>query len=866
MKQPLDISIGQRLTMAFGLLVLLLGVFVGFVWSWHADSVRAEERLSEEIVPQVSQISAMKYALLNVGIATRAYIMQPEASRLEQQRSAVEAARADLRRVGELAERSQEETGDAYGAAAREIERFLGEANRVAALRTARRVTEAEEQVLAIARTDAVQRLHEFADLQNRRLAVALGTMAAARDNVSKGLLTASGLALIFLALVGFFTVRSIRRPTRRLLSVASALEAGDWRPALAWAPERSRGAESMAPARNEIFKLGRAFGAAAAALENREQRMRADALVASAAASSLQKEAIAAAALSGIAKHVHAEVGVMYWRERDSETLLPVARHALNGEAVPLRIGEGIPGQAAKERQVLVTRDIPRDSAFSVRLGYDQAPPKAVAAVPITFGEELRGAVLVASLRDFDDDALSFLRAAGLQLGIGFQNAYAHEQTERLLAEVRDKNEHIQSQNEELQAQNEEIQAQSEEIQAQSEEIQAQSEEILAQNDDLKQQAEDLRAHAAALTEAGARKSEFLGVLAHELRNPLAAITNSLIIVKRAPAGSEHSLRAQTVIERQAQQLVRLIDDLLDITRISQGKINIQRDRLDLTEVVRTCIEDLGAELETNGLAVELEVPDSAVWVEGDQARLCQILGNLMNNAIKFNDKGKTITVSLQTNERRGYAVLHVIDRGIGIDAELLPQLFRSFNQGVIAPGRTNTGLGLGLALVKELAELHGGSVEARSAGRGKGAEFIVRLPLAKAETVEPASNDADAGRRILVVEDNLDVAHTLRDVLTLEGHEVELAHSGAEALARAPVFQPEVVLCDIGLPEMDGYEVVRQLRADERVRPVFLVALTGYASQIDKDRAAEAGFDFHLAKPPSIESIKEILAALSQ
>src|SRR5690606_3955990 len=449
---------------------------------------------------------------------------------------------------------------------------------------------------------------------------------------------------------------------------------------------------------------------------------------------------------------------------------------------------------------------------------------------------------------RELDPDAVEFLADAGRQLGIGFQNLRAHAETQRLLVEVREKNEQIQAQNEELQAQNEEIQAQAEEIQA--------------QNDELKRHAEELRARSDMLAEADARKNEFLGVLAHELRNPLAAITNSLVIVRRTAPGGEQALRARAVIERQAQQLVRLIDDLLDVTRVSQGKIRIQRERLDLVDVVHTCIEDQRAALEASELELDLELPAHEVWVDGDRARLCQVLGNLLNNAIKFTDRGKRIQVALRP-QPRGQVTLHVIDSGIGIDPAFLPQLFRPFNQAAVTREHANSRLGLGLALVKELVKLHGGSVEARSEGRGRGAEFIVRLPQrAPAPAPGEAAPRGDA-RRILIVEDNEDVADTLQDLLALEGHEVEMASSGAQALERAWRLQPHVVLCDIGLPDMDGYEVARRLRADERLADVLLVALTGYTSTIDRQRATEAGFDYHLPKPPSIERMREIFRA---
>jgi signal transduction histidine kinase/CHASE3 domain sensor protein len=296
---------------------------------------------------------------------------------------------------------------------------------------------------------------------------------------------------------------------------------------------------------------------------------------------------------------------------------------------------------------------------------------------------------------------------------------------------ELRSQYEQIQSQNEELHAQNQEIQSQSEELQAQAEELQAQSEELHSQNEELTQQGSELRTQSDALVEANERKNHFLGVLAHELRNPLAPISNSIFILKRVEPGSEQAQRAQAVIERQTRHMIRLIDDLLDITRISQGKIRVQAEAMDVADAVRNCIEDQSSTLEQSGLQLALDMPAQPVRVRGDYTRICQVFGNLLSNAIKFTDKGGTVTVRLREDEKAREAVLEVQDTGIGLDPALLPQLFQPFSQGANAYTHTNGGLGLGLALVKALAELHGGSVAANSGGANKGSQFIVRLPL---------------------------------------------------------------------------------------------------------------------------------------
>jgi signal transduction histidine kinase len=293
------------------------------------------------------------------------------------------------------------------------------------------------------------------------------------------------------------------------------------------------------------------------------------------------------------------------------------------------------------------------------------------------------------------------------------------------------DRDRELRDQTERIQAQNEELQAQNEEIQSQAEEIQSQAEELLAQNEELIQQGGELRTHSDALAEADERKNHFLGVLAHELRNPLAPISNSIYVMKRVPPGSEPALRAQAVIERQMRHMIRLVDDLLDITRISQGKIRVEHVPVDLAALVRAGLEDQHGALETSGHVVEVNLPEEPVMVRGDQTRLSQVFGNLLSNAMKFTPAGGRIVVTVRRSHGRGEAELCVADNGSGIDGTLLPLLFKPFSQGANAYKQTNSGLGLGLALVKALVDLHGGTVSARSDGANHGAVFVVRVPL---------------------------------------------------------------------------------------------------------------------------------------
>ncbi|HET9594225.1 MAG TPA: ATP-binding protein [Anaeromyxobacteraceae bacterium] len=378
----------------------------------------------------------------------------------------------------------------------------------------------------------------------------------------------------------------------------------------------------------------------------------------------------------------------------------------------------------------------------------------------------------------------------------------------------------------------------------------------------------EALRRANLELEDADRRKDRFLGVLSHELRNPLAPIRNGLAILERAAPGSEPALRARSIIHRQVEQLARLVDDLLDVTRISRGKVQLARERLDLSALVQRTVDDHRPVFAEAGVALQLRPGPGPVHVQGDRNRLAQIVGNLLQNAAKFTPRGGTATVSVVSAEAEGRAVLRVSDTGAGLAPELVERLFEPFVQADATLDRSRGGLGLGLALVKELVELHGGEVAAHSAGPGHGSEFVVRLPLAAAAERAPAADPeiapAAGRRRVLIIEDNVDAADTLRDVLELAGHEVAVAYDGPQGVAAARRLRPEVVLCDIGLPGMDGFEVARALRADGALDGTVLVALSGYALPRDVERAAEAGFDHHVAKPPSLAALEAILDAL--
>ena len=369
-------------------------------------------------------------------------------------------------------------------------------------------------------------------------------------------------------------------------------------------------------------------------------------------------------------------------------------------------------------------------------------------------------------------------------------------------------------------------------------------------------------------LREAARHKDEFLAVLSHELRNPLAPIRNSVFVLERAAPESEQARRARDVIDRQTRHLARLVDDLLDVTRIARGKVKLQRGPVDLCDVVRRTVEDHRDTFAHAGVTLEVEAPSTPLLVDGDRTRLAQVLENLLGNSAKFTPAGGRTRVVVAEGGA-GFAEITVEDDGVGIAPAMLPQIFEPFVQAEATLDRSRGGLGLGLALIKGLVEMHGGTIAARSDGLGRGACFTVRLPGVPqpewAASAERKPADVGTARRVLVIEDNRDAGDSLVEALELTGHTVEMAHSGPEGLARARAFAPDVVLCDIGLPGMSGFEVARAMRADPLLSGSRLVALSGYALEDDVRKAHEAGFEDHMAKPPDLQALERLFARLA-
>jgi CheY-like chemotaxis protein/two-component sensor histidine kinase len=373
-------------------------------------------------------------------------------------------------------------------------------------------------------------------------------------------------------------------------------------------------------------------------------------------------------------------------------------------------------------------------------------------------------------------------------------------------------------------------------------------------------------------LKETDRRKDVFIATLAHELRNPLAPIRNAAAVLRFAPGLDPKVQWCRDVIDRQVQHMGALLEDLLDVSRLTRDMIRLHRERVELGTVIVQAVEATRPLVEGRRHELTLDLPPDPIEVDGDVNRLIQIFGNLLSNAAKYTDPGGHIRVTAERRHDR--AVVRVEDTGIGIRAENVDRIFELFSQ--VAPGAEGSeGLGIGLALVKALVDRHGGSVTARSDGIGQGSEFTVTLPVAPPSRIEPLEGMTTARRprdgthhhrRVLVVDDNVDAAESLAVILRIDGHEVRTTHDGMRAIEMADEFRPHVVLLDLGMPKLNGYEVARRVRGEAWGRDVFLVACTGWGQPEDRRRSKAAGFDHHIVKPVSPEAVLELVAASAE
>lgn len=446
---------------------------------------------------------------------------------------------------------------------------------------------------------------------------------------------------------------------------------------------------------------------------------------------------------------------------------------------------------------------------------------------------------------------------------------ASARAKLRSAVGQVEAANEALRARNAELSLTNEELQSSQEELRVLNEALNGTNAALGRKVEELQEIEEALRAAAAeneraerALREADRRKDEFLEVLSHELRNPLAPIRSCLHVLENAAADGAAAARAREIVSRQVAHLTRLVDDLLDVTRVAHGKLQVEQDLVDLSSIAQRTAEDHEGLFAARGVAFQVVLPPGPEWILGDATRLAQLTGNLLLNAAKFTSAGDSVVLSLDAQD--GIAVLRVSDTGVGIDPELMPRLFLPFSQGDAALDRRSGGLGLGLALVRGLVEAHGGTVDASSGGRGAGAELVVRLPLAAPPRPleEIAQVPPPRRTRVLIIEDNVDAADGLRLALEIDGHEVAVAYGGPAGLVTARERSPDMVLCDIGLPGMDGYAIAKALRDEPATRGAFLVALSGYGLPEDRRRSREAGFDAHLTKPATMPQLQEAVS----
>ena len=823
-----DLRVGSWLASGFGAAAVLLLVMGGLSLVLLARISAAERRQMDFVAPRAEAASRLERALLRAAITSRAYAIAADERTLASFHEARERFRDALAAFQAL---PKEPDGAAIAAELLPLAEQYAQGSDGLVTRASSGAPPEElvaaQAVLVGRREAALAKVHQYQRLMEIKAVDASAAMEQAR---ARAVQTLAVTAVLFLALLGgtaLLVARGVRRPALRLAEAARRLGEGDHAAAAALAaPPGGREAP-----RNELAALGRTFGRMALDLQARDARIQAQAeelrhqnealqsqqeelqaqaeeLQAQAEELQAQNEELQAQQEELQAQTEELEAQGDDLRERDERlrTSEERHRHLFQHLSEGFAVHEMIWGPAGEPADY---RFLEVNPAFERLTGMTREQ-----AVGHTVRELLPG-IEPEWLERYGEVArtrrpVRFEGWAG-SLGRYFEVVAFSPEPGQFAALFFDVTER--------------------------------------------------RAAEQALRDADRRKDEFLALLSHELRNPLAPIVAGLHVLEQADAGAAASRRAQAVIRRQVGHLVRLVDDLLDVTRVTRGKVHLRRTPVDLGAVVAQTAEDNASMFAERGVALEVAPPARALRVDADAARVSQVLGNLLQNAAKFTPRGGRVSISV--GEEGGRAVVRVSDTGVGIPGDVLPRLFEPFTQAESSLARTRGGLGLGLALVKGLVELHGGSVRAESDGEGKGARFTVELPLEGVVTAAAAPAQVPCGprRRVLVVEDNEDAAETLADVLRLGGHEVEVAHDGAEGLRRAAEWAPEAVLCDIGLPGIDGYEVARRLRAEAAGKRTLLVALTGYALPEDLRRAREAGFDAHLAKPARFEEIEAIL-----
>lgn len=436
--------------------------------------------------------------------------------------------------------------------------------------------------------------------------------------------------------------------------------------------------------------------------------------------------------------------------------------------------------------------------------------------------------------------------------------------------AELTRLNQKLALTNTELAKAHEELKAQNmRELQQLNQTLELANAELIAANDRLIQEIAERERAEQALSQSIKRKDEYIAILAHELRNPLSAIHNAVMVMQMPSASDQQQTWAHELLQRQVKHLTCLMDDLLDVSRISNGRIQLHREVVDLAQVVHHAAESLSPLLKKHRHELRMVLPKERLYVDGDTVRLTQVLGNLLTNAAKYMDDGGLVELTLE-RDHNDRACIRVRDHGVGIPEDLLTKVFDLFVQAPSALNRAQGGLGIGLALVHALVDLHGGSAQVSSAGPGQGAEFSVHLPLVVQQApqevpAKPTATHSERLVRVLIIDDNTDSATGLALCLEGLGYELSCAHSGKEGVMTAKSYRPDVILLDIGLPDIDGCEVARRLREDQTLMDIQLIAMTGYSGEADRNRAEKAGFNHYLVKPVELSQLLALLESLA-
>ncbi|MHB1413852.1 MAG: ATP-binding protein [Chloroflexota bacterium] len=715
-----DLSIGQRLALGFGSVLLLLVILLGIFLYETRQIADLEAYQGDVISHQVEVANGVMTAYLQQAVAERDYRISVSEADLNRYRQATQRSREALLGLQLLPQDTQDVTAFAemsplaeqYTQASDEFVALIQQGADAEALRNA-------EMASMQARVQMLSRAQDYIDLQARQQGDVLAQISATRTTRTQLLLGLGALMLLLGTGAAYVTARAVERPAYRLLQAARALAAGDYQPALALCRTAvGSGSAARESPRDELRELADSFSLTAATLQGREQRLDARNRVSAALAETIDVETLGSRVLREVASYAGCELGVLYVLEEETHLLRSVASLAIENQTTPIKVGDGIPGQAAAARQSVVVRDIPPDTEFRVRLGFKDVLPRSLLAVPIPFQERTLGVLLLASLRDLSEDALDFTERSAEQLGVSLQNAVAHREIARLAAELREMNATLAAQNETLQAQQEEIQVQNEELQNQTDELQMQKEELELQRE--------------ALLEADRLKDEFLSVASHELKGPITSLKGFTQLMQRQARNKPELAsfgKSLAIVDEQANTLVRRMNRLLDASRARMGRLEVSPRPTDLVPLVERQVEE--ALVRTDKHRILLDANGDHIVGDWDPSRLEQVMGNLLDNAIRYSPEGGDIRVGLEA--RNGTALLKVADQGIGISPEGLAKLFQSYYREEAAKKVTGEGMGIGLYITKEIVAAHGGRVWVESEV-GHGSTFYVELPVAHA------------------------------------------------------------------------------------------------------------------------------------